>query len=78
MHAKDWFLVFVAIFLPPVPVIIKRGFFSADFAINILLLILGFFPGLLHALYIISEYPYTEAPGGGGLTGNNQGYGSVA
>ncbi|KAH3684002.1 hypothetical protein WICPIJ_005025 [Wickerhamomyces pijperi] len=77
MHSKDWFLVFIAIFLPPVPVLIKRGFFSADFAINILLLILGFFPGLLHALYIISEYPYTEAPGGG-LTGNaSSGYGAV-
>lgn len=30
MHAQDWFLVFIAIILPPVPVIVKRGFCSAE------------------------------------------------
>ncbi|ODQ59456.1 hypothetical protein WICANDRAFT_63947 [Wickerhamomyces anomalus NRRL Y-366-8] len=81
MHAKDWFLVVIAILLPPVPVFIKRGFFSADFWINILLLILGFIPGLLHALYIISQYPYEEHSSYDGPTypgANNGGnYGSI-
>jgi uncharacterized membrane protein YqaE (UPF0057 family) len=30
MHAEDWLLAFVAILLPPVPVIAKRGFCSAE------------------------------------------------
>ncbi|ODV74324.1 YqaE/Pmp3 family membrane protein [Cyberlindnera jadinii NRRL Y-1542] len=59
MHAKDWFLVFISFFLPPVAVFIKRGI-SVDFWINILLFLLGFFPGLVHALYIISQYPEDE------------------
>lgn len=58
MHAHDWFLVFIAIFVPPVAVGLKRGLFSKDLLINILLFLLGFFPGLIHALYIISIHPY--------------------
>lgn len=60
MHARDWFLVFIGFFIPPIPVLIKRGFCSADFWINILLCLLGFFPGLLHCYYIILSYPYDE------------------
>lgn len=38
MHAEDWLLAFVAILLPPVPVIAKRGFCSSEcmFEINLL------------------------------------------
>lgn len=58
MHAQDWFMVFIGFFLPPVPVIVKRGFFSADLLINVVLCILGYFPGLLHLYYIILCYPH--------------------
>ncbi|CDR41227.1 CYFA0S06e04346g1_1 [Cyberlindnera fabianii] len=30
MHAKDWLLVFVSFFLPPIPVLIKSGLWSSD------------------------------------------------
>ncbi|CCH58295.1 hypothetical protein TBLA_0A05030 [Henningerozyma blattae CBS 6284] len=60
MHAHDWFLVFIAIFVPPVAVWLKRGIRSKDFVINLLLFFLGFFPGLIHALYVISKHPYTD------------------
>lgn len=41
----------VSIFLPPAGVAIKEGI-GASFFINILLTIIGYFPGLIHALYI--------------------------
>ncbi|WWD03541.1 hypothetical protein V865_001594 [Kwoniella europaea PYCC6329] len=51
----DVFLYFLAIFLPPVAVFFKRGC-SADVLINILLWILGWIPGVIHAWWIISRY----------------------
>lgn len=66
--------------VPPVPVLIKRGFFSADFWINILLCILGFFPGLLHCYYIILIYPYSAtyaAIGGDGHDNRTNDYGAT-
>jgi hypothetical protein len=36
---------------------VKTGICSADSLINILLCMLGFLPGLLHAWYIIAKYP---------------------
>ncbi|RXK37770.1 hypothetical protein M231_04926 [Tremella mesenterica] len=51
----DVLLYVVAIFVPPVPVFLKRGC-AADLFINILLWILGWIPGVLHAFWIISKY----------------------
>ncbi|KAG0143843.1 hypothetical protein CROQUDRAFT_95798 [Cronartium quercuum f. sp. fusiforme G11] len=45
----------LAILLPPLGVFLERGC-GADFFINILLTILGYFPGIIHALYIILKY----------------------
>ncbi|KAI0780794.1 UPF0057-domain-containing protein [Trametes elegans] len=39
----------------PIPVFLERGC-NADFLINILLTILGYIPGIIHALYIILKY----------------------
>lgn len=44
--------VLLAIFLPPVGVFLEVGF-GLHFWINILLTILGFIPGIVHALYVI-------------------------
>lgn len=77
MHSRDWFLVLIAIFFPPIPVAVKTGC-SMDLVINICLCILGFIPGLIHACYIISMYPFREgyaAVGGDGH--NHSNYGSV-
>ncbi|KAJ6152690.1 hypothetical protein N7497_007009 [Penicillium chrysogenum] len=40
---------------PPLGVFLERGC-GADFLINILLTILGWIPGVIHAIYIIFKY----------------------
>ncbi|KAK3174343.1 hypothetical protein OEA41_001587 [Lepraria neglecta] len=57
MCSSDIFLGLLAILFPPIAVWIKSGICSADSLINILLCVLGYIPGLIHAWYIISLYP---------------------
>ncbi|KAI1819487.1 hypothetical protein F4861DRAFT_543878 [Xylaria intraflava] len=57
MCSPDLFLGLIAILFPPLAVWVKRGICSADSIINILLCMLGYIPGLLHAWYIIAQYP---------------------
>ncbi|CAO1629083.1 unnamed protein product [Sympodiomycopsis kandeliae] len=57
---SDVLLYFLAILVPPAPVLIKRGCGHADFWINICLTILGWLPGVLHALWIVSKYPGSD------------------
>ncbi|GAB1728420.1 hypothetical protein D0864_16669 [Hortaea werneckii] len=52
---SDIIKIIFAIILPPVGVFLERGC-GADFLINILLTILGYIPGIIHALYIIFKY----------------------
>ena len=47
-------LILIAIFLPPVAVAVKRGV-GKDLLINILLCLLVFFPGMVHALWVVSK-----------------------
>ena len=48
---------------PPLTTVwVKRGVCSVDSLLNILLLILGYIPGLLHAWYIIARYPEEYSP----------------
>ncbi|KAH7113727.1 hypothetical protein B0J11DRAFT_138715 [Dendryphion nanum] len=54
-------LYFIAIWLPFVPVFIKRGC-GADLLINICLDILGWIPGVIHAWYIISQNEVVRRP----------------
>lgn len=54
---SDLCLIILSILFPPLPVWIRRGICSGDSLINILLCILGYFPGLIHAWYIIAKYP---------------------
>ncbi|KFY54027.1 hypothetical protein V496_07335 [Pseudogymnoascus sp. VKM F-4515 (FW-2607)] len=61
MCNSDLFLAFIAILFPPLPVWVKSGLCSADSLINILLCMLGFIPGLLHAWYIIAKNPELES-----------------
>ncbi|KAJ3383752.1 plasma membrane proteolipid Pmp3 [Lobulomyces angularis] len=44
--------IILAILLPPLGVLLDRGC-GVDFCINILLTILGYLPGIIHALYLI-------------------------
>ncbi|WPK26888.1 hypothetical protein PUMCH_004256 [Australozyma saopauloensis] len=54
---SDICLIILLVLFPPLPVWIRRGLCSADGWINVLLCILGYFPGLIHSWYIIAKYP---------------------
>ncbi|RMY12391.1 hypothetical protein D0868_02599 [Hortaea werneckii] len=56
---SDIIKIIFAIILPPVGVFLERGC-GADFLINILLTILGYIPGIIHALYVL--IPVTFLP----------------
>ncbi|TGJ85826.1 hypothetical protein E0Z10_g2904 [Xylaria hypoxylon] len=60
MCSSDIFLGVIAILFPPLAVWVKCGLCSADSIINILLCLLGYIPGLLHAWYIIAKFPDTD------------------
>jgi uncharacterized membrane protein YqaE (UPF0057 family) len=44
-------LIILSLLLPPVAVLLKKGL-GIDFLINIVLCILIFFPGVVHALWV--------------------------
>lgn len=46
--------IILAIFLPPVGVFLQVGF-GLQFWINILLTLLGYIPGIIHALWVITR-----------------------
>ena len=50
----DIIRIILSIILPPLGVFLQVGI-SAHFWINILLTLLGYFPGLIHAIYIIAK-----------------------
>ncbi|KIO19944.1 hypothetical protein M407DRAFT_245993 [Tulasnella calospora MUT 4182] len=51
----DILKIICAVVLPPLGVFFERGC-GADLLINILLTVLGYIPGIIHALYIILKY----------------------
>lgn len=53
--ATDTFKVLFAILLPPLGVFLEVGF-KGHFWLNILLTMLGFIPGIIHALYVIIKH----------------------
>ena len=46
--------IIVAIFLPPLGVFLQVGI-GTDFWINILLTLLGYIPGIIHAVWVIAR-----------------------
>lgn len=44
--------ILLAIFLPPIAVLVTAGI-GVQFFLNILLCLLGFVPGMIHALWIV-------------------------
>lgn len=57
---SDIIKIIFAIFIPPVGVFLERGC-NADFLINILLTILGYIPGIIHALYVFVSLNRTNS-----------------
>jgi len=52
---KSIFLILITIFVPPIGVFLVAGC-GMDLFVNILLTLLGYFPGHIHAFYV--EYVY--------------------
>ncbi|MHA6495111.1 YqaE/Pmp3 family membrane protein [Pseudomonas borbori] len=50
----DFVRIIIAILLPPLGVFMQVGFAGA-FWLNILLTLLGYIPGIIHAVYIIAK-----------------------
>ncbi|MGB3655639.1 MAG: YqaE/Pmp3 family membrane protein [Rivularia sp. (in: cyanobacteria)] len=50
----DLIRIICAIFLPPLGVFLQVGI-GADFWINIVLTLLGYFPGIIHAVWVIAR-----------------------
>ena len=55
VNKHDVLLMVLSVFLPPITVWVRRGFFSRDFLLNLLLFVLFFFPAIFHAAYVIYE-----------------------
>jgi len=57
-----WFLVLIvlAIFLPPLAAFFKVGL-STHFWINLVLTLLGWVPGMIHALWLVVGQPLAVA-----------------
>ena len=53
-HHMDLIRIIFAILLPPLGVFLQEGL-GKHFWINILLTILGYIPGIVHAIYIIAR-----------------------
>jgi len=54
MTTKDVIRIVCAILLPPLGVFLEVGF-TGQFFLNILLTLLGYVPGLVHAIWIIAK-----------------------
>ncbi len=50
----DIFRVFLSVLIPPLGVFMEVGL-SKQFWLNILLTLLGYFPGVIHAVFIIAK-----------------------
>ena len=51
----DVFRIIIAILLPPLGVFLQVGL-GKHFWINILLTLLGYIPGIIHALWVITKF----------------------
>lgn len=47
-------LIIIAVLLPPLSVLIDRGF-GKDFFINLILTLIFFLPGMIHALWLVTK-----------------------
>ncbi|WP_299436298.1 YqaE/Pmp3 family membrane protein [uncultured Rhodospira sp.] len=52
----DLLRIALAILLPPLGVLLEVGVANKHFWINIVLTLLGFLPGVIHAVWVIARY----------------------
>ncbi len=58
----DVIRIIVAIIIPPLGVFLQVGL-GGHFWLNLLLTLLGYVPGVVHALWVILHYPRRAIPG---------------
>lgn len=51
----DILRIIVSVLIPPIGVFLKVGI-GGQFWLNILLTLLGYIPGVVHAIYVIAKY----------------------
>lgn len=56
----DLLRIIAAVILPPLGVFLQEGL-GKRFWINVVLTILGWVPGVIHAVYVIAKYPEHRA-----------------
>lgn len=54
MSSADFFRVVLAVLLPPLGIFLQEGF-GKQFWLNVLLTLLGYIPGLVHAVWILAR-----------------------
>jgi uncharacterized membrane protein YqaE (UPF0057 family) len=59
VFSVDILRIVLAIILPPLGVFLQVGL-TKHFWINVLLTILGYLPGLVHAVWVIATFPRKE------------------
>jgi uncharacterized membrane protein YqaE (UPF0057 family) len=62
LFTSDLILAILALFLPPVPVWIKKGFWKWELLLNVVLCFFGGIPATIHAWYIIVKNPDDGIP----------------
>lgn len=55
VNRGDVWLLVLSVFAPPVPVLIRKGLFSRDFLLNLLLFITFVIPAIAHAAFVVIE-----------------------
>jgi len=53
-------LIILSVLLPPVGVLLHKGV-NKDFWLNLILTLIFFFPGMIHALYLLLSNPEVKA-----------------
>ncbi|CCF58784.1 hypothetical protein KAFR_0F01870 [Kazachstania africana CBS 2517] len=55
VNKDDLWLGLLGVFIAPAPVIARKGFFSRDTLLSVILFLVFFFPAIIHAFYVIYE-----------------------
>jgi uncharacterized membrane protein YqaE (UPF0057 family) len=55
LHSMGLLRIVIAILLPPLGVLLQVGI-GKQFSINVVLTILGYVPGIVHAVWVIAKY----------------------
>lgn len=56
LTCSDILKLVAAVLLPPLGVFLEKEACDKDFVINVLLTLLGYIPGIIHAVYIIVRH----------------------